>query len=393
MNYKAEISSTSSLIFVIGLAILGPIVFLLLPVVLGALYNELGLGESQLGLLATVELLGIAVAATTGLYWAARWNWRTVARISIAVLVVGNIVTSAVLADASFNQLLAIRFSLGLAGGALMAIMYSYLAHRDDTERAAGFLVSAQTGIQVAGFYLLPAIIALPLLGGIFLGAKGIFAVFAVFAAVLLVASGSLPIGPSVEVEAEEQEALENEKRAPAVIVLVSFLLFFAAQSAVWGFLELFGADSGMDSADTILAIILSTGVAALSPLVAGFYGNRFGQFKPLVVAGVMQFAGLAMLLFMKTDFLSLAISLSVFQIGWVMALPYHLGVLTDVDPSHRLIVLTSPASAVGIALGPVFGGVFIELFGYSALFIASGVVLALYLACILPFAGNTASE
>lgn len=391
MNADTSFANTKSLIYVIGLAILGPIIFLVLPVVLGAIAVELGYGESQLGLLATIELLGIAIAATTGLYWTAKWNWQKVARISIALLIAGNLLTYAVLAEASYNTILGIRFVLGLAAGGLMAIMYSYLAAHPDTERAAGFLVSAQTAVQVAGIYLLPVIIAAPLLGGLFLGAKGIFLVFALFAVVLLGAAGYLPTGAPAQEEEAVVEVVVDAKRSPAIIVLISFLLFFATQTAVWAFLELFGADAGMDGGDTILAITLSTAAAVFGPLFAGAFGDRFGQFKPLVGAGILQFAGLAMLLLFKVDFLVMVISLSLFQVGWTMALPYHLGVLTDVDPTHRLIVLTSPASAVGIALGPIYGGVFIEAFGYNALFIAAGVLLTLYLGCILPFAGNKA--
>ena len=388
MNSEKQLDSVKSLAYVIGLAILAPIVFLILPVYLGALAGELGLGEGQLGLLATIELLGIALMATTGLYWTSRWDWRRMVSGALLLIIVGNIVTYFVLSGVSYQGLLALRFVIGMAAGVLTATMLGYLAAHPDTERAAGFLVSIQTASQVAGLYLLPVLIAASVLGGIFLGAKGIFAAMAMVGIVLLATVGAMPRGGREE-DADVVVADAHGERLHAVSVLISFALFFIAQTALWGFLELLGADAGVDSHKTILAITLSTAVAVLGPLFAGFFGSRFGQFKPLVAAGIIQFVGLGMLLFFKIDFLVLLVSLSLFQFGWTMAIPYQLGVLTDVDPTHRFIVLTSPAQALGIALGPVIGGVFIESLGYTAMFLAVAVALSLYLGCILPFASK----
>ena len=386
MSVEARVDSARSLSFVIGLAVLAPIVFLILPVYLGALYNDLGLGESQLGLLATIELLGIAVMATTGVYWSTRWDWRRMVTGGLALIILGNIVTYFMLADISYNGLLALRFAIGMAAGVLTAVMLAYLAAHPDTERASGFLISAQTALQVGGIYLVPVLIAAPLLGGIFLGAKGVFLAMAIFAAILLISVRALPrSGGSQESEAVVSD--EHGHGLHAAVVLASFVLFFIAQTALWGFLELLGAEAGVPADKTILAITLSTLVAVLGPLVASYFGTRLGQFAPLVTAGVIQFVGLAMLMIVEIDFVALLVALSIFQFGWTMAIPYQYGVIADVDPTHRFIVLVSPASALGLAFGPVIAGVLIESSGYTAMYIAVGVALALYLACILPFA------
>ncbi len=388
MTSEARVDSVKSLSFVIGLAVLAPIVFLILPVYLGALYNDLGLGESQLGLLATIELLGIAVTATTGVYWSTRWDWRRMVAGGLALIVLGNIVTYFALADISYTGLLTLRFVIGMAAGVMTAVMLAYLAAHPDTERASGFLVSAQTALQVGGIYLVPVLIAAPLLGGIFLGAKGVFLAMAIFAAILLFLVRAMPRSG----EGQESEAVVSEQDGyglHAAVVLASFVLFFIAQTALWGFLELLGTDAGVPADKTILAITLSTLVAVLGPLVASYFGTRLGQFAPLVAAGIIQFVGLAMLMIIEIDFVALLVALSIFQFGWTMAIPYQYGVIADVDPTHRFIVLVSPASALGLAFGPVIAGVLIESFGYMAMYIAVGVALALYLACILPFAGK----
>ena len=385
---ETRIDSLKSLSFVIGLAILAPVVFLILPVYVGALAGDLGLGEGQLGLLATIELLGIAVMASTGLYWATRWDWRRMVGGALALIVLGNVITYVVLADVSYTGLLLLRFAIGLAAGVLTASMLAYLAAHPDTERAAGFLVSVQTASQVASIYLLPTLIAAPVVGGIFLGAKGIFLAMALVGLILLAKVKAMPRTGESD-EAEVADAEEHGHAMHAVSVLASFVLFFIAQTALWGFLELLGADAGVDGDKTILAITISTAVAVAGPLFAGVFGNRFGQFKPILAAGMFQFIGLGMLLFLEIDFIVLLIALSVFQFGWTMAIPYQLGVLTDVDPTHRFIVLTSPAQAVGVAFGPVIAGVLIETLGYTAMYLSVAFALALYLTCILPFAGR----
>ncbi len=389
MTTEARVDSAKSLSFVIGLAVLGPIVFLILPVYLGALYNDLGLGESQLGLLATIELLGIAVTATTGVFWSTRWDWRRTIGGALALIVVGNLVTYFALDSISYEGLLALRFAIGMAAGAMTAIMLAYLAAHPDTERASGFLVSAQTFLQVGGLYTVPVLIAAPLLGGIFLGAKGVFLAMAIFGLILLAGIRSMPRSGDAGETAADEEQGDHGHGMHAAVVLLSIALFFIAQTALWGFLELLGADSGVPADKTVLAITLSTLVAVLGPLVASYFGGRLGQFTPLLVAGVIQFVGLAILMIVEIDFVVLLVALSIFQFGWTMAIPYQYGVMADVDPTHRFIVLVSPASALGLAFGPVIAGVLIESSGYTAMYIAVGVALALYLACILPFAGK----
>ena len=378
-------SGNRSLAFVIGLGVLSPLAFLVLPVLLGALFTEKGYSETELGLLATTELLGIALAAASGLYWVTRGSWRRAARFSLLIIAAVNLLTYGTLADTSLNTLLAIRFIAGAASGCLMAIVYSYIASHPQTERAGGIWVSVQVTVQVIGIFLLPKIIASGSLGGLFQGAAGIFLVFAIFAALLIAFSRSTP-ERAAPAQADSGEAGVSVRNS-AFLVLFSFMLFFVAQTSIWGFLEIFGTESGMRQDRTILALTIATAMSVFGPLVASFVGDKFGQRMPIIAAAAMQVLALLIVGFLPMGFAVYLAGIGLFLIGWNYALPYQFGVIADVDPSHRYIVLTSPAQALGIAIGPVYGGIFIENFGYAAMFAASGAIIFVYLACVLPFA------
>ena len=385
-NPRYLFDSRASLAFVYALVIIGPIVFLTLPVLLGALYVEFGFSEAQLGSFATTELIGMALSAATALYWIKHWNWRRVIQIALAISVVGNTITYLQLGTIEFNQLLALRFAIGLAGGAMMAVVLGFLSQQKDVDKAAGGLVFVQVAFQVFSLYMLPQIMASE---GFFAGSKGTFALFAIFALVLLPLAGRIPTGALSDEHshADTDSNSDSGSKAPALLVLGSFVLFFITQTSIWGFLELMGTQSGLSQEDAILAVSLSTGFSLAGPLFAIVFGDRFGRFKPLLFAAALQVVSLALLGTLGLNFTLYLVLLSVFQMGWNLAIGYQFSALVGVDPSHRFVVLVPTFQAIGIALGPLAGGLAIEAFSYGGLLALAGISFALYCAMILPVA------
>lgn len=394
-NPRRLFDSNASLAYFYALGIIGPILFLVLPVLLGALYVEFGFSETQLGSFATSELMGMAIAAASGILWIKRVNWRNIVRYTLALVAIGNLATYFTIADIDFNLLLGLRFVIGLAGGAMAAVFLGFLSQQRNIDKAAGGFVVVQVAMQVCALYLLPILMASALLGGIFIGAKGAFALFTIIAALLIPLAILVPTGPLDDDDSvhDMSEQTSSSKTLPPLLVLGSFIMFYITQTSIWGFLELMGSNSGLTQAESTTAITLSTLFSTAGAMFAVIYGDRYGRFKPLAIAAALQVIALVLLGSIGVDFMLYLLLLSVFQIGWTMGLAYHYSTLIGADPSHRFIVLLPTAQAIGLALGPIMGGIAIESFGYPALLGMAGTSFVIYCALILPVAKKESDE
>ena len=86
------------------------------------------------------------------------------------------------------------------------------------------------------------------------------------------------------------------------------------------------------------------------------------------------------------------AAMLTLFQLFCNMSLGYQFGALVAVDHSNRFVVLVGGAQCMGIAAGPILGGIAMESYGNPGLYAVSGAALILFLLAILPFLRTRAS-
>ena len=378
-------TSVPAVSVMLALYVLGPAVFLFLPVLLSALYNDYGFSESQLGLFATVELLGMGVSAGSGVLWTNRGRWRSIIRIGLFIVLAGNLYTYLQIDQLSFGYLLFVRFFIGLGAGTIAAISLSFIAHHPQPDRLYAMLVSVQVTCQVLGLYFLPILISSTIAGGLFLGAKGIFLLLVVFALILQAFIHFMPNGPGQAEQVHEDEVLQQESKTPAIMVLIAFVMFFITQTAVWGFLELMGQNAGLSADAANQAVVLSVIIGILGPLFGILVGDKIGRFLPISIAALLQIVALVALSLIEIDYGSYLLYLTFFQIGWNLALPYHIGVMVQADPSHRLMSLVVTAQALGIALGPYFAGLVVEYAGYTAMLTSAAVSFVIYCILILP--------
>ena len=73
------------------LYMVAPLGMTMLPLLVGAATTQLGFSDSQAGYLASIDLLGIVLAAVTAPFWIHRISRKKLALIAVALLVVGNL--------------------------------------------------------------------------------------------------------------------------------------------------------------------------------------------------------------------------------------------------------------------------------------------------------------
>jgi predicted MFS family arabinose efflux permease len=371
-------ASTPTLAVLLGAAILGPAIFLILPAFVGALADTFGFSEGQLGLLASADLIGMSVAAATGLYWVPRWSWRRVVGGALVVVVLGNLASTLL---ATFATLISLRVVVGFAGGMIMAIVMSYMARRDDPNRAAAILFICQVSFIVVALASLPPVVAA-------YGVDAIFVILAALTSVLFLFISRIPVGaPRLDI----QVLARGVRRLPGIIVLASMALFFVAQAGLWGFVELMGEDKGISPGEVGAALALSTLISLAGPIYGATVGERFGRKIPLVFSAVVQFIAMAGLIHVDYGFIEFLIILSLYQLGWNLPLSYQFSVMVHTDLTRRLVVLVPSLQGFGIALGPMIMGFGVEAYDYTAVPIIAAAFMVLYCFAILPFSGMSA--
>ncbi|TIO20695.1 MAG: MFS transporter, partial [Mesorhizobium sp.] len=140
----------------VGLLILG-----LQPVLLGALYSEGHVTGDELALVATAEMIAIAIgsAIVAMLLPARNMRWKSAAL--LVLLALANFWTAYAM---SSNALIGARTLAGLAEGGLVAVATELIARSRRAERIGGYFVTLQTLAQCA-LALLLALYAVPAAG------------------------------------------------------------------------------------------------------------------------------------------------------------------------------------------------------------------------------------
>ena len=124
-----DVDRPSAILAVTVLGVVGSIVFLLLPLLVGAFTDRLSLDTRQVGTLGSADMAGMFAAAVLATFWVRRSDWRLVAALACALLFACHSLSAFL---DSLTPLLLVRGAAGFAGGSLMSIALTSLG---DTRR------------------------------------------------------------------------------------------------------------------------------------------------------------------------------------------------------------------------------------------------------------------
>ena len=83
---KSVVNRPSTILSVPVFGVIGSIVFLLLPLLIGGFSDELSLSDTQVGWLGSADMIGMFAAALVATVWIRRADWRLVALIASVLL-------------------------------------------------------------------------------------------------------------------------------------------------------------------------------------------------------------------------------------------------------------------------------------------------------------------
>ena len=327
-----NVNRPAAILGVITLGVIGSIVFLLLPMLIGAFTENLSLTAAQVGLLGSADMSGMFIAAMVATGWIRTYNWRVIAALACGLLIVCHILSGFA---QSFVPLFQIRVIAGFAGGSLMSIALTSLGDTRQPARFFALFIAGQLTLGGLGLWLFPGFLAQFGLGGVF----GSLAV-AVLGATLFI-----PFIPQQGRKIEPAKISSSKERAnhhamlPGLMALLACFIFNLGIMAVWAYLERMANAAGLEASFIGSTLAVSLLGALFGALLAAVIADRWGRVKPLIITVVVQLIALLLLggELSRNSFLA---GVMLFAFAWNFPVPFQLAITVSMDVSGRLVVL-----------------------------------------------------
>ncbi|MGI9289204.1 MAG: MFS transporter [Pseudomonadales bacterium] len=351
---------------------LAPLGMTLVPLLVGAAAKDLEFSDSQVGFLASADLLGIAAAAVSAPFWLHRISWRVAGVISITFVVLGNLLSSIVVA---FEPLCVVRFVTELGSGGLFTLALVSLAKTQNPDRFFAIGIGMTIALSVVVFLWLPPVI----------DARGINVIYIVQGIVALTVlpfcAWLPPTGQQVEKRGLEDGQADSFK--PLLICFIGFACVTMAEGGMWSYMERIGAGAGFSSGYVGKVLAITQVVSFISALVAAALSTRFGRTLPILGAILIFLGGLFLLLQQNTIAYMVAACLT--QFAYIFVIPYLLLMCVELDPSGRFYVLTTAFKMGGFSAGPAVIALFLTGNGYAIVSWVGIAFLCVSLLLIIP--------
>lgn len=363
---------------IFGIGVVGFMTANLVPLMMIALSDQLGLTVTQAGTVMTASLLSTALTALITARWAAGTQRQLIARIGLFIAFLG-FGAAAVVPIAPLAIAGVIVGGLG-AGGAVSSAGAALAALRNPN-RASGF-----SGLT--NRVLVTVVLALiPLFGIVMQSAFGILALLALAAFFTVrwlplstAAAVSTPvvgaaIEPAPSARVPGKPTSDRRVTIAGFILLVSFALWAVAEDSLWAMAGAMGADhAGFTEQNLGLVLSASTAGGLVVAIALIFVGAKGGRALPL---GIMLVLGGALKIWAAyaTDPVLYAGLIIVWNTIYATAFMYIVATAAALDAAGRWSGPLLGTYLVGSSFAPVIGASLADLFGYNGLGIILGCI------------------
>ena len=339
LDQPEKITDNRAIVAGLLLYMLAPLGMTLIPLMVGAAVTDLGLSDSEVGYLASIDLMGLAFISITAMLWVRRYSWHLIARLSLIVIVAGNLLS--IWAE-SFTAISAARFLTEMGSGGIYALALVTLGETKSPDRSYSFGIASTIAVSVAIFLWFPS----------FIGRYGIDFIFAfhiVLALLILPAIRWLPT--SVSIDSQRGDAGTGGSVPLMLLCFVAFAFFMMAEGGIWAYVERIGAQAGL-AADFVGQSLAASQVASfIAAIMASALSIRLGRTLPIVGGMTLFLISLYFLQLPTANMYLLGVCLS--QFAWIFVLPYLMAMCVQSDPSGKYYVLITAFKMGGFSLGP----------------------------------------
>jgi predicted MFS family arabinose efflux permease len=337
----------SSLLFVAGADI-----FYMMPPYLAHVGARLGLDPGQIGTLAGIESLGVAIASLLAPLWISRLNLKACAWVGVLVCVLGNLATGLTV---SYHGVLLSRFLLGLFGeGTLLTLAYAVVRHAGNVDRALAVTLTATlamgalvTAAAAKLEQLFPLVGPLAALMGFALAVSPFIRWFP--------RPGAISANPPV--------ASGSLSGRGALLALIAQTIWFGAPAAFWTFAEQVGIDRGLPGGTMERSLAIAEIIGISGSIVPSLIGSRWGHFAPIAASTVLLIMATLTYPFAESS-VPVTLVLGLVYSLWGFSAVYQMALVMGLDRSGRVAVTMTAAQNVGISVGPWCAGELITRVG-----------------------------
>lgn len=356
-NWSTRAASGSA----IWIAVVGVIAYMFMPLLVGALADELKFSSGQLGLIAGAEAGGMAVANAIAAFQLRRRNWRWLIAASCVTMVLANVASSFI---CSLLPMIVARSVDGLAGGMLIAVGVACLSDNKNADAVFGYFVATEMIISSVGFLVLPVIRS-------FGGVDGLFVALAVLSSSGLLALFAHPSRGRERSMSGRPGGDTSNQSALNLVALFGALLFFMSQGGMWTFVERIGSAGGLSGGEIGVALALSSISGIAGALGAKTLTARVGSLMAfaIVLAGDLLCVGM---LHVSVQFPFFVIATCLFILLWSLGLPLMLVQCNSLDRSGRLVILLYAVGKLGYTVGPALMGLLVIGTDFSGVLVAT---------------------
>ena len=328
------------LVAAIVLGTVGALTILIVPGFVMLVGAQSGLDDRHLGFVAAWDINTVAALIGLATFLISRLNWRHLALAGVALIVVGDLLTSL---SHGYPGIVAARICAGAGEGLAIAVSFAALGSAANPDRAFGVYLVVCLTVAAAILAVLPSAQE----------RFGAATVFVALGAITLASGALLPWLPACNPRAAAwAEAPPPVSKVLALAGLSGVFLNFIAEGAMWSYFGRIGAASGAAP----LTIGLAMGLSSLSgmggALLAIGVVNRLGRIAPLAVSGVISVLSF-WLLHGHVTAGALVTAGVLLNFGWNLAQPLLSGVCAEADPQGRVVVAMGCIQTVGFGLGP----------------------------------------
>lgn len=313
-----------------------------LPILVGAIVDQLGYDRSMIGWIASFNIFGIALGGLIATLLIGKKPLVRIVQVGlVGLLVLDGLSVFVVQA----TPMLAIRFISGIFGGLAYAGALAAFSGLKNPIKAYG--------VYVVVYCIWSGVIlmTLPYLIGLF-GLAGGFGVLVFMALLSLLGSNVIP---QLAANIKEKEIISLKTLLSQKEVLLALLGYFTLQiggGTIWAYVERIAKEAGLEAALTGQLMGLSSILAIIGGLLVFKIGDSKGLKLPILTGVVGMALGAALLFWANNPLIYLG-AISLFGGAWSIAIPYFQQIQAKFDPTGKVVSLGTIVNTMGRGTGP----------------------------------------
>ncbi len=336
---------------------------LTLPVMIGILMDHAGMSSFSAGWLTAVGTLSTASAGFIMSIKMDNKNLQKLSRFTLIIAIFTDLL-SAFTAGATIIFFL-VRVIWGLAMGVAHASSVSSIAHYDNFKQGFGIYVGLQFIVSGIGLYIIPVYADI-------IGVTGFFIGFAVLDFVALIFTKYLGSDYNEPVKTNKNNtSLGVMISVPAIMAIIGFTVFEAANTAQFSYIERFGVISNLTEHQIGIALLVGSLLGIPGAFSIFILGDKFGLVRPLIFGFLLSISALTMLL-LSTNYIIYFITSCMLGFSWSFCMPFIESLLAKIDRKGRVVAAGSSISFFGSAFGPGMAAIVVSGDIYTNSFILS---------------------